>query len=90
MANQEKESNAIQELENASGAVSSTNYDAEKLSATAYVAQNESSYHKSKEERRLVMKMDFLILPLAALLYLAAYLVCMRSVNYARGRPYAC
>jgi hypothetical protein len=35
-----------------------------------------NSHHKSREERWLVTKIDLLILPLGALMYLVAYMVC--------------
>ena len=48
----------------------------EKLNSTVFVAEDTlDSHHKSKAERRLVLKADLVILPLAALIYFAAYLV---------------
>jgi hypothetical protein len=48
----------------------------EKAPNTAYVADTEhGSHHKSAAERRLILKCDLLIVPLAALIYFVAYLV---------------
>ncbi len=48
----------------------------EKLRSTAYIADSDpNSHHKSAAERRLVLKCDLVIVPLAALIYFSAYLV---------------
>ncbi len=50
--------------------------DKENPPLTAYVADtNPDSHHKSVGERRLVLKADIVIVPLAALIYFVAYLV---------------
>ncbi|KAK5693821.1 hypothetical protein LTR17_024998 [Elasticomyces elasticus] len=49
--------------------------DLEKPSTSAYVADSGSSHHKTKAERALVFKIDCLIVPLLAFVYLMAYLV---------------
>ena len=47
----------------------------EKPLSKAYTPDpSRDSHHKSKEERRLVLKADLVILPLAALTYFVAYL----------------
>jgi hypothetical protein len=47
-----------------------------KPEATEIELNNINSHHKSREERWLVTKIDLLILPLGALMYLVAYMVC--------------
>jgi hypothetical protein len=48
----------------------------EKPLSTAYIADTDpNSHHKSAVERRLVLKCDLVIVPLAALIYFGAYLV---------------
>ncbi len=50
--------------------------DGEKVSLTAYTRDDMTSSHRnSPVERRLVLKADLVIVPLAALIYFAAYLV---------------
>ncbi|KAK3614100.1 hypothetical protein LTR22_027894 [Elasticomyces elasticus] len=46
----------------------------ERLPTAAYVADSRSSHHKTRAERALVFKIDCLIVPLLALVYLMAYL----------------
>ena len=48
-----------------------------RMSETAFVAEeNDTKRIKTTAERRLVWKTDLLVLPLAALIYFSAYLVC--------------
>jgi hypothetical protein len=52
----------------------------EKGLSTAYITDTEhDSHHKSAAERRLVLKCDLLIVPLSALIYFVAYLVCSKQ-----------
>ncbi|KAJ6529736.1 MFS general substrate transporter [Mycena capillaripes] len=56
---------------------STTNNDTEKGGSSAYAASTTGIDHRTethKAERRLLFKLDVVILPLAALLYLSAYL----------------
>ena len=78
--------NKIEMVEPSSELVESISHD-EKPISTAYVADTTpDSHHKSKAERRLVLKADCLIVPLAALIYFVAYLVrelpCIKENNY--------
>jgi hypothetical protein len=78
--------NKIEKAELVSELVESISYD-EKFLSTAYVADTaRDSHHKSKAERRLVLKADCLIVPLAALIYFVAYLVrelpCIKENTY--------
>lgn len=67
--------NKIKMVEPSSELVESISHD-EKSPSTAYVADTTpDSHHKSKAERRLILKADCLIVPLAALIYFVAYLV---------------
>lgn len=43
----------------------------------SYIVDETNSHKKSKEERALVIKCDLVIVPLGALLYFVAYLVCL-------------
>lgn len=56
--------------------------DEKEVPITAYIADHSGSHHKSKEERAVVLKADLLIVPLCALLYFVAYLVCPLPYNY--------
>jgi hypothetical protein len=62
---------ATEQLERAESALH------EKPLSTAYIADvDPNSHHKSAAERRLILKCDLVIVPLAALIYFSAYLVC--------------
>ena len=51
-------------------------FDDEKALVTAYKRdERTNSHHKSPMERKLVLKADLVIVPLAALIYFVAYLV---------------
>ena len=55
----------------------------EKPLSTAYIADtNPTSHHKSAAERRLVLKCDLVIIPLAALIYFVAYLVRYKPATF--------
>jgi hypothetical protein len=50
--------------------------DNEKTPVTAFTRDERTNpHHKSPMERRLIMKADLVIVPLAALIYFVAYLV---------------
>jgi hypothetical protein len=46
------------------------------MSETTYVGEDAERKKKSPAERKLVLKTDITIVPLAALIYFTAYLVC--------------
>ena len=78
--------NKIDMAEPSSELVESITHD-EKSPSSAYFADTTpDSHHKSKAERRLVLKADCLIVPLGALIYFVAYLVrklpCMKENTY--------
>ena len=65
----------VEGVENVNDSTSGISVPIEKISPTAYLANHESSHHKSKAERGMILKADLLIVPLCALLYFVAYLV---------------
>ena len=57
-------------------------FDTAKEASTGYFDETNgaSSHNKSKAERRLVMKIDFLLIPLASLIYLVTSWVSTPSI----------
>lgn len=61
--------------------------DSEKWVEEAQVARREDSMKKSKQERRLLLKMDLSIVPLLALSFFIAYMVFHeRGIDYCEDR----
>ncbi|KAL7901868.1 MFS general substrate transporter [Trichoderma sp. SZMC 28014] len=74
MSQVEKNIGEALELEQARSALTYNDEKTEKPVSTVYIPDHAGSHNKSKEERRLVLKIDCLIVPLSALLYFVAYL----------------
>jgi hypothetical protein len=75
MSQVEKNTGEALELEQARSALTHNDEKMEKPVSTVYIPDHAGSHNKSKEERRLVLKIDCLIVSLSALLYFVAYLV---------------
>jgi hypothetical protein len=77
----EKHTVDLSHVENHSLAEKAVSLDKAGVNETAFVAEGLEKWKKTPAERRLVLKTDLTVVPLAALIYFVAYLVSPGSTR---------